>query len=200
MLPTKKTLINKSSNEMNQPRRSQHPLLLEALEYQDLEGMVKPTIHVDEFASKMGDDDDIMVLSFFVRDRLAARDLMSWFEQGYDWVLDSDVSPGEISPGRYLVYVELRRRSAAARQVAEMLDDLNTLTEFKVNDWTIHSGDRSMPFSEDNLATLVPMSPKQYRQQKEQDLNEMRTAAGLDTKAIYDRDRDIRALQSAAGI
>ena len=185
---------------MNQLRRSQHPLLLETLEYQDLEGMVKPTIHVDEFASKMGDDDDVMVLSFFVRDRLAARDLMTWFEQGYDWVLDSDVSPGEISPGRYLVYVELRRRSAAGRQVAEMLDDLNTLTEFKAGDWTVHSGDRSMPFSEENLARLVPMSPKQYRQQKEQDLNEMRTAAGLDTKPIYEPDSDIRALQSAAGI
>jgi hypothetical protein len=162
--------------------------------------MVKPTVHVDEFASKMGDDDNIMVLSFFVRNKLAARDLMSWFEQGYDWVLDSDVSPGEISPGRYLVYVEMRRRTAAVRQVARLLDDLNTLTEFKASDWTIHSGDNSLPFSEENFAKLVPLSPKEYRRQKEQDLNEVRTAAGLDTKTIYDRDQDIRALQSAAGI
>ena len=41
--------------------------LCEGLEYKDLEGMMKPTIHVDEFASKMGDDDEIIVISFFVR-------------------------------------------------------------------------------------------------------------------------------------
>ena len=29
------------------------------LEYKCLEGMIKPTIHIDEFASKMGDDDDV---------------------------------------------------------------------------------------------------------------------------------------------
>ena len=185
---------------MNQPQKSQHPLLLEALEYQDLDGMLKPTIHVDEFASKMGDDDDILVISFFVRSKLAARDLMTWFEQGYDWVLDADVSPGEISPGRYLVYVEMRRRSAAARQVADMLDDLNTLTEFQAADWTIHSDDKSAPFTEENFARLIPLSPKEYRQQHEQDLNEMRTAAGLDPVQIYERDQDIRALQSASGI
>ena len=185
---------------MNQPLKSQHPLLLEGLEYQDLDGMLKPTIHVDEFASKMGDDDDIIVVSFFVRSKLAARDLMTWFEQGYEWILDADVSPGEISPGRYLVYVEMRRRSAAPRQVAGMLDDLNTLTEFKTSDWTIHSNNKSMPFTEENFASMIPLSPKEYRRQHEKDLNEMRAAAGLDTVQIYERDQDIRALQSASGI
>ena len=80
--------------------------LFEGLEYKDLDGMMKSTIHVDEFASKMGDDADIIVLSFFVRDKTAARDLMAWFEKGYDFVVDADVSPGEIKPGRYLVYLE----------------------------------------------------------------------------------------------
>lgn len=46
--------------------------LSEALEYKDMVGMMKPTIHVDEFASKMGDDDEIVVLSFFVRSKQAA--------------------------------------------------------------------------------------------------------------------------------
>ena len=115
-------------------------------------------------------------------------------------MLDSDVSPGEIAPGRYLVYVEMRRRNAAVRQVTDMLDDLNTLTEFQSSDWTIHADDKSAPFSEENFRRLVPLSPKEYRQQHEKDLNEMRAAAGLDTKQIYEPDTDIRALQSAAGI
>ena len=60
--------------------------LFEALEYKDMEGILKPTVHIDEFASKMGDDDEIIVISFFVRSKQAARDLASWFEKGYDFV------------------------------------------------------------------------------------------------------------------
>ena len=95
--------------------------LLEGLQYKDLEGLLKPTIHVDEFSSKMGDDEDIIVLSFFVRSKAAARDLMGWFEKGYDFVLDADMSPGEIKPNRYLVYLEMRRRSSAAKNINELL-------------------------------------------------------------------------------
>jgi len=177
-----------------------NPLLFETLEYKDMVGMIKPTIHVDEFASKMGDDDDIVVISFFVRSQSAARDLMNWFEKGYDWVLDADVSPGEIKSNRYLVYIELRRRTAAGRQVAEIIDDLETLTEFKPEDWIMHYEGQSLPFSQETFDRTVPLSPKEYRRRKESDLNEMRAAAGIDTVQIYERDSDIIQLQSAAGI
>ena len=96
-------------------------LLSESLSYKDLEGLMKPTIHVDEFSSKMGDDDDIIVVSFFVRDPQAAKDLMAWFEKGYDFVLDADKSPGEVKPNRYLVYVEIRRRSTAGQHVETLV-------------------------------------------------------------------------------
>jgi hypothetical protein len=165
-----------------------------------MEGQIKPTLHVDEFASKMGDDDDIIVASFFVRSQQAARDLMNWFEKGYDWVMDADVSPGEIAPGRYLVYIEMRRRTSAGARLADAIQDLETLTELKPADWTMHHGDQTVPFSREIFDRLVPLSPKDYRARKEQDLNEIRTAAGLDTVAIFERDRDIRQLQSAAGI
>jgi hypothetical protein len=180
---------------------SNHNLVLfESLEYKDLDGMMKPTIHVDEFSSKMGDDDDIIVVSFFVRSQQAARDLMNWFEKGYDWVLDSDVSPGEIKPNRYLVYIELRRRSNAGRNIADALSDLETLTEYTIDDWTIHYEGKSMPFTVETFDQVIPLSPKDYRKKKETDLNEMRSAAGIDTKSVFERDREMRQLQSAAGI
>lgn len=162
--------------------------------------MMKPTIHVDEFASKMGEDDDIIVVSFFVRSKQAANDLVNWFEKGYDWVLDADQSPGEIKPGRFLVYVEMRRRSTAGKKVAEAIDDLETLTEFTPEDWImVYEGEES-PFNVETFDRLVPLSPKEYRARKEKDLNEVRVAAGVDPKQIFERDTDIRQLQSAAGI
>jgi hypothetical protein len=174
--------------------------LLEGLQYKDLDGMMKPTIHVDEFASKMGDDEDIIVLSFYVRSKQAAKDLMAWFEKGYDFVLDSDTSPGEVKPNRFLVYVEIRRRNAAPRQVAELLDDLSTLTEFDPDDWVMHYNGKKVPFSEEEFSRLVPLTPKDYTRETEQDLNEMRVAAGLDVKQIYKPDQELKALQAAAGI
>ena len=174
--------------------------LSEALEYRDMEGMLKPTVHVDEFASKMGDDEDIIVLSFFVRSELAARDLVDWFEKGYDWVMDADRSPGEISPGRYLVFVEMRRRSTAGNKAQTMLEDLETLTEFTLDDWQITYGDRTMPFSKQAFDSMIPLSPEAYRQSRERDLNEMRAQAGLHPRTIYTTTPELRQLQAAAGI
>jgi hypothetical protein len=186
---------NNSNNPLNLP-------LLESLSFKDLEGLLKPTIHVDEFSSKMGDDDDIIVISFFVRDDQAAKDLMMWFEKGYDFVLDADKSPGEIRPGRFLVYVEIRRRSTAGGHVEQLLDDLNTLTEFEgASAWTMHYRGKEIPFSREAFDSTVPLTPRAYRQRYEKDLNEVRVAAGIPVVTTYDRqDRALQTIQSAAGI
>ena len=175
--------------------------LKEGLAYKDMEGMMKPTIHIDEFSSKMGEDADVIVVSFFVRDKQAAKDLMHWFEKGYDFVLDADQSPGEIKPNRYLVYLEMRRRNAAPRQIEEILGDLETLTEYDTDDWIMVYKKQKHKWSPETFAELVPLTPNEYRERTEGDLNEMRIAAGIDTKPIYTTvSRDLQALQSAAGI
>jgi hypothetical protein len=174
--------------------------LLEGLQYKDMDGMMKSTIHIDEFSSKMGDDADIVVVSFFVRDLQAAKDLVGWFEKGYDFVLDADRSPGEIKPSRYLVYVELRRRSAVPGQIQDLLSDLGTLTEFEPSDWTMHYEGRSHPWNEDTFAKIVPCTPNEYRRAHDEELNDVRSAAGIEPKKIHEPTTESRALQSLAGI
>lgn len=165
-----------------------------------MDGLIKPIIHVDEFTSKMGDDDDVIVLSFFLRDPTAAKDLMNWFERGYDFVIDADRSPGEIKTNRYLVFVEIRRRSTAGAHVNRLLEDLSTLTEHDAEDWKMVYDGKEFPFSQEEFEKIVPLSPKAYREAHDGELNEMRTAAGLPVKAYYEQDNDIKAIQSAAGI
>ena len=177
-----------------------HSPLLEGLQYKDLDGIMKPTLHIDEFSSKMGDDDDIIVVSFFVRDKGAAKDLMNWFEKGYDFVLDADQSPGEIKPNRYLVYIEIRRRNSAPGNINEIIGDLGTLTEFTPEDWIMVYKGKNMPWNPETFAKLVPLSPREYRERTERDLNEWRIAAGMPVKSTYDRDDAMKAIQSAAGI
>jgi hypothetical protein len=188
------------NNHYNNPFNPGKPLVFEGLEYKDMEGLIKPTIHVDEFAAKMGDDDDIIVISFFVRDLQASKDLMAWFEKGYDFVLDADRSPGEIKPGRYLVYVEIRRRSTAPLNINRMLEDLSSLTEFEPSDWRLHYNGKDVDWSEDTFASMVPLTPDAYRRENEGDLNEMRVAAGLTPKRIHEPREDVRVLQSIAGL
>ncbi len=190
--------LNNPFNSNSSPD-SNNPLF-EGLQFKDLDGMMKPTIHVDEFSSKMGEDQDIIVVSFFVRDKQAGRDLMSWFERGYDFVLDADISPGEIKPNRYLVYVEMRRRSTAPQQLQQLLDDLNTLTEYEPNDWVMHYNGKEQPWSEEAFAKTVPLTPDAYRKTHDEDLNEMRLAAGISPKKIYEVSDAVKSLQSAAGI
>ena len=175
-------------------------MLAEGLQYKDLDGIMKPTMHVDEFSSKMGDDEDIIVLSFFVRDLQAAKDLMGWFEKGYDFVIDADRSPGEIKPSRYLVYVEIRRRSAAPQHIQQLLEDLSTLTEHEPADWQWRYQDQDYNWDEQQFADIVPLTPRAYREQTDDDLNEVRTAAGIAPKKIHEPTTESLVLQSLAGI
>jgi hypothetical protein len=59
---------------------------------------------------------------------------------------------------------------------------------------------KTQPWSEEEFAQIVPLTPDEYRRTHEKDLNEWRTAAGLPTKKIYDTKDDVRALQSRAGL
>lgn len=187
---------------MQQKQHQQYNVLSEGLKFKDLVGMMKNTVHIDEFASKMGDDADIVVVSFFVRDKAAAEDIMHWFERGYDFVLDADVSPGEIKPSRFLVYVELKRRTSTGDNIQQMLDDFSTLTEYAGGkDWVMTYQGEEYPWSVETYNKLVPNSPQKYREENEEELNEMRVAAGVKPKTIHEKKAlDIKTIQSAAGI
>jgi hypothetical protein len=94
----------------------------------------------------------------------------------------------------------MRRRSTAGERVSTMLEDLETLTEFGKNDWTMTYQDQTVPFTQETFDRVVPRSPKDYRQRRETDLNEIRSAAGLVPRQIFERTCEMRQLQSAAGI
>lgn len=170
------------------------------LEYKCLEGMIKPTIHIDEFSSKMGEDDDVCVASFYVTDEQAAKDLVGWFEKGYEFILDADRSPGEIKPNKYLVYVEMKRRTNIGENISTMLEDLSTLCELEPNDWIFRHDKEEYEFTNENFNNTIPTSPKAYRLNKELALNEVRERAGLKTKRVYENDEAIQQLKNIAGL
>ena len=58
----------------------QHQQLNEGLRADDLKEMVDTVFEVDSFRSKMGEDQDVCVISFKVSDRSPAKDLMEFIE------------------------------------------------------------------------------------------------------------------------
>lgn len=180
----------------------------EGLDYHDLEGMLQPTISVDEYASKMGKDSEIVTLAFVIRSENAANDLVDWFERGYDYVLDAQVSDGELTPGKFLVFVELSRRSTVPANIVELLSDLETLTDIKLAEWVVRLGDEEYEADEEVLKQVLTISPHEYREsedaieaESEEGLNEMRKAAGLPVKKLYAcNDPELKNYLAMAGL
>lgn len=179
-------------------------IINEGLDYRDLEGQLEDVVSIDEYAAKMGEDSDIVTIAFIVNSRLAGEDLVEWFERGYDWVLDAQVSEGELVPGKYVVFVETKRRLKVPERVIELLEDLETLTGYKLTDWTVKVADEEHDADEEILKQVLTLSPQQYRDEVEDEegLNEMRERAGLDVKPLHadKQDAEIRAFKSIAGL
>jgi hypothetical protein len=201
--------------------------LLEGLDYHDLDGQLDPLLSVDEYAAKMGKDCDIITLAFIIRNEKAGEDLVAWFERGYNFVLDAQVSEGELSPGKYLIFVEMARRLAAPKRIIEILDDLTTLTDIPLKEWKIKIDDKEYPAEEEKIEPMMILSPHIYREknpeeeeeadgaeiekdsgeiakadiEKEEELNEMRKAAGLQVKRLYNpTDAEMKNFKAMAGL
>jgi hypothetical protein len=180
-------------------------ILNEGLDYHDLEGQMIPTVTIDEYAAHMGNDSEIVTLAFTIKSEAAGNDLVDWFERGYDFVLDAQVSEGEVKPGQFLVFVEMNRRSSVPKRIIELLDDLETLTDIPVKDWTIIVDEEEYSPEEEVLKQVITISPHDYREEEEveeEEINEMRERAGLEVKAIHvdKQDAEIKAFKSMAGL
>jgi len=176
-------------------------ILLEGFDYHDLVNQLIPEVTVDEYAAKMGDDDEIVTVAFIVKGRQVGEDLVDWFERGYDYVLDAQVSEGEISPGKFIVFVEMNRRTTVPERICELIKDLETLTDLPLKDWTVKVNDEDYNADPQELKSVIILSPKQYRLEKESDLNEMRERAGIEPQKIFkEQDSVLRDFIAKAGL
>lgn len=138
-------------------------IIEEGLRKNDLADMIYPIFEVDSFRSKMGEDDDVCVLTFQAKDRYPARDMMEFIEKGYPFVLDADVSAGENEEGEYSVFVEIVRSSKISDHIMEMIYGLSNLTG--IQDWkfTYYKNKKERDATTENLK-IVPTSSKVYEQ------------------------------------
>ena len=128
----------------------------------DLKMLVRDIFEVDSYASKMGSDKDVVVVSFTVESNEPADDLVTFLERGYDFVLDADKSPGELEDGKYKVFVEIERNKRIGEQIAEMLDGVSKLTDIENFRFRYHKGFDSHDATTENLNEVIPNSKEDY--------------------------------------
>lgn len=156
-----------------------------SLKERDLENLIRPKIHVDEYQSKMGKDEDIVTISFKCKYKDPATDLVNYLEKGYDWVLDADLSTGTVSDGSWIVFIEAARRPSLAKNILSLIDDMKSLTNNDPNEYTFkYKKDRDYtPLTIDDFNDKVPNSPREYRRRnKSAELGAMLNAAGVKNK------------------
>lgn len=177
--------------------------LIEGLEQNDLARLIAPELHIDEYKSKMGKDEDIVVLSFKITGREPAEDLVNFIEKGYEWVLDADVSAGEVNDGDFLVFVECDREPNAAENIVQLVQDINNLTGQKLADWTIQnrSDPNQLELTADNIKNNIPLDTNSYQSRYgKKGLDEMRTAAGVPVTTRAPINDHTQTIRSLAGI
>lgn len=137
-------------------------MITESLHANDLKFLVKKTFEIDSYRSKIGDDQDVIVLSFTIDQEDPAKDLENFVEMGYDFVLDADVSPGETDDGNYKVFIELERTRHAPEQILELLDGVEKLTGMPDMRFRYFKSFKSQDANLENLTATIPLDKTAY--------------------------------------
>lgn len=140
----------------------QSTVISEGLKNDDLSNLISNVISIDQYKSKVGNDENIVVLAFELMDKEPAQDLSQFLETGHD-VLDIDVSQGPNKNAKYNVFVEINRDSKLFATIEKILKDTqrldNTIESFK---FTSHKNNNPADFNEQNFNERVIVSNLEY--------------------------------------
>ena len=128
----------------------------------DLKDLVYKVFEVDSYKSKMGNDADIVVLSFTVNEKQPGTDLVEFIEKGYSFVLDADITSGEQEDGMYRVFVEIERDKHVPEQIMELLDGVSKLADRNDFRFRYYKGFKSEPVSIEALEAAIPTDNETY--------------------------------------
>lgn len=138
------------------------------LQAEDLKHTVYDIFEIDSYQSKMGSDKDIVTVSFSVRDKAPADDMVKFLEGAYNFILDADVTPGEQSDGTYKVFIEMERNRHIAENIFEILDGVKKLSALENLKFRYYKNFESKDATLENLDEAVPKNANDYGIKREQ--------------------------------
>lgn len=168
-----------------------HPKLFEGLRAGDLKRTVSHRFTVDRYKSKMGEDEDVIVLAFTVTDKYPAIDLMEFIEKGYPSVLDADTSAGEEADGNFHVFVEFNRSEKAPKEISSMLKGIGQLCDCDEWHFKYFKDIEGHDFTEEAFAQFVPLTAEGYKDRiKSQTIDEVEDILDQGAAEVADLDEN----------
>lgn len=138
--------------------------LTEGLRAGDLKNMISHNFTIDQYKSKIGEDENTVVLAFQINDRFATVDVMEFIEKSYNFVLDADMSPGEERDSTYRLFIEIERTSKVIDQIFEILAGLSRLCGIDQWKFKYQKETTSYKFTSENATEHIPLSQTQYQE------------------------------------
>lgn len=112
--------------------------VLEGLFQNDLEYMVSSYVSIDQYTSKVYDDN--ITIAFFVNEKNACMDLKDFIEKTYFIeIRDIEVSNTMTEDNKYILFVEFERNSMFPKILLDLLSSINILINCKMEDWEFKS-------------------------------------------------------------
>lgn len=176
-------------------------VLNEGLRRGDLKNFVSDVFTVDHFKSKMGEDRDVVVVGFRVKEKYPAMDLMEFIEKGYKFILDGDMSAGEEQDGQYQVFVEIERTPNLPGQLSELLSGVGHLCGCYEWKFRYQKSSTLVEFNEQSVLKNIPLTPADYEikilEIKNQDVKEFFNQGA--TEVFLDNDNMLNFSKPYAG-
>ena len=130
----------------------------------DLVNLISHVFEIDSYKSKIGEDGDMVVLSFTADSKAPADDLARFFEMGYQFVVDADATNGPVDNGKFKVFVEMERTRHVPKQIIELLDGASRLTASDNWKFRYYKSFKSVPADLDTLESAIPTNLEEYEE------------------------------------
>ena len=107
-------------------------MLTEGLREKDLEYLVSNYVSIDQYTSKL--DDDNITVAFFINEKDAAEDLRDFIEKVfYIEIRDIEISDSLTDDNKYILFVEFERNINFPKILLDMISSVTNVTNNK--DW-----------------------------------------------------------------
>jgi len=134
-----------------------------SLKNEDLKGTILPKVSIDEFEPKAGNNEQVIVVAFYLLDQEPAEDLNTFIQRGYIDTLDVEASPNTDEDGNYLVFVEMERNDTFPNKFQALLKDVENVSGPLV--WRVKtylSNDREFDFNDPEIYKFIITNPDEY--------------------------------------
>lgn len=129
----------------------------ENLRQNDLKYCVSNFISVDEYVSKI--DDDNITIAFFCNDREIAEELKDFVEKAFfTEIKDIEIADTITEDNKYILFVEFERKISFPKILLGILKDISFLTDEKKWCFTTLKHHHQMPCTEENIKKYVRLT------------------------------------------